>query len=97
MTSPDQASQATMLPAVRSWMYSLPVNALTCPAFTTPCRLSIACPHCVSVKSSGSAPTTFSMNAIVSRISDSSVILPLRSGRVSSSEKLLTSSVFAAL
>ena len=86
-----------MLPAVRSWMYSLPVKARTWPAATTSLSLSMACSHSSSVKSSGSAPTILSMKPMVSRISESSVILPLRSSRVSSSSKLPTSPVSAAL
>ena len=53
--------------------------------------------HSSSVNLSGSAPVTLSMNAIVSRISESRVIRPLRSGRVISSSKLRTSLVFFAL
>ena len=61
------------------------------------CSESIAFCHSASVNFSGFAPTVRSMKPIVSRISVSSVILPLRSGRVSSSVKLLTSSVLSAL
>ena len=57
----------------------------------------MAVSHSSSVNLSGSAPVTLSMNAIVSRISESSVILPLRSGRVISSSKLRTSLVILAL
>ena len=71
-------------------MYSLPVNARTWPARTALCSFSIAFSHSASVNLSGSAPTTLSMNAIVSRISESRVILPLRSGLVISSSKLPT-------
>ena len=78
-------------------MYSLPVKARTCPAFTTPRSSSMALAHSSSVKSSGSPPVFLIMNAIVSRISESSVILPLRSERVSSSSKLPTFLVFLAL
>ena len=54
----------------------------------TDCSLSMALCHSSSVKSLGSAPSTLSMKPIVSRISVSSEILPLRSSRVSSSSKL---------
>ena len=78
-------------------MYSLPVNARTWPADTTSLSRSIASFHSSSVKSLGSAPWTLSMKPIVSRISESRVILPLRSERVISSSKLFTSPVSAAL
>ena len=58
---------------------------------------SMASAHSSWVKLAGSAPTTLSMKPIVSRISESRVIRPLRSERVISSSKLPTSSVFAAL
>ena len=97
MTSPDQASQATMFPAARSWMYSLPVNERIWPASTATASLSMALAHSSSVKLLGSAPVTLSMKPIVSRISESRVILPVRSERVSSSSKEPTASVSAAL
>ena len=75
-------------------MYSLPVNARTWPALTDArAACSMALSHSSSVNLSGSAPATLSMNPIVSRISESRVIRPLRSGRVSSSSKLPTSLV----
>ena len=78
-------------------MYSLPVNARTWPSATTCRSRSIALAQSSSSKSPGSAPTTFSMKVIVSRISVSSVIRPLRSARVISSSKLPTSPVTSAL
>ena len=75
----------------------MPLNDRTCPSETALCRESMAFCHCVSVNFSGFAPTVRSMKPIVSRISVSSVILPLRSERVSSSVKLSTSSVSSAL
>ena len=97
MMSPDHASQATTLPLTRSWAYSLPVNARIWPASVAFWSRSIASPNSSSVKSSGSAPSSSSMNSIVSCISESRLTLPLRSGRVSSSSKLRTSLVSLAL
>ena len=51
MTSPDHASQATMLPAARSWMYSLPVNARTWRSATTWRSRSMPLPPSSSSKS----------------------------------------------
>ena len=79
-------------------MYSLPVKARTWPGLhglVAACSIALA--HSASVNLSGLAPMTLSMNAIVSRISESRVILPLRSERVISSSKLLTSLVSLAL
>ena len=53
--------------------------------------------HSSSLKSLGSAPVTFSMKPIVSRISVSREILPLRSLRVISSSKVRTSAVASEL
>ena len=53
--------------------------------------------HSFCVNFSGFAPTVRSMKPIVSRISVSSVTLPLRSERVRSSVKLFTSLVLSAL
>ena len=78
-------------------MYSLPVNERIWPASTATASLSMALAHSSSVKSLGSAPVTLSMKPIVSRISESSVILPVRSDRVSSSSNEPMASVSAAL
>ena len=62
MTSPDQASQATMLPAARSWMYSLPVKERTWPLATTSLSRSIPGPSLGELVRS--APTPGDVNHI---------------------------------
>ena len=98
ITSPDQASQATMLPGGEVLDVLVAGEGADLAGVDDDrCSLSMALSHSSSVKLLGSAPMTLSMKPIVSRISESSVILPLRSERVSSSSKLPTSSVFVAL
>ena len=83
MTSPDQASQATMLPVdevlgvlVAGERADLAgVDGLLEP-------VDGRVPNSSAVKFSGSAPSSSSMNSIVSCISESRLTLPLRSGRV---------------